>query len=66
MIRARVSLRRRVRLTTGGAGGTVGIVTDLHAPTYIPIEVCSAVGLAFSTPVDQCMGTVLALSLIHI
>jgi hypothetical protein len=49
-----------VRLTTGGAGGTVGIVTDLHAPIYIPIEVCSAVGLAFSTPVDECMGAVLA------
>jgi hypothetical protein len=35
-------------------------VTDLHSPTYIPVEVCSAVGLAFSTPVDECMGTVLA------
>lgn len=40
--------------------GTVRIVTDLHTPTYIPVEVCSAVGLAFSTPVDECMGTVLA------
>jgi hypothetical protein len=60
MIDTRVGLRRRVRLTTGGAGGTVGAVTDLHAPTYIPIEVCSAVGLAFSTPVDECMGAVLA------
>ncbi|MGB2811723.1 MAG: DUF6676 family protein, partial [Mycobacterium sp.] len=35
-------------------------MTDLHSPTYIPVEVCSAVGLAFSTPVDECMGTVLA------
>jgi hypothetical protein len=35
-------------------------VTDPHSPTYIPVEVCSAVGLAFSTPVDECMGTVLA------
>ena len=60
MIDTRVGLRRRVRLTTDGAGGTVGIVTDLHAPIYIPIEVCSAVGLAFSTPVDECMGAVLA------
>lgn len=40
--------------------GTVGTVTDPHSPTYIPVEVCSAVGLAFSTPVDECMGTVLA------
>lgn len=35
-------------------------MTDLHSPTYIPVEVCSAVGLPFSTPVDECMGTVLA------
>ena len=35
-------------------------MTALHPPTYIPVEVCSAVGLASSTPVDDCMGKVLA------
>jgi hypothetical protein len=35
-------------------------VTTLHLPTYIPVEVCSAVGLASSTPVDDCMGKVMA------
>ena len=54
------TLPRRVRLAVRADRGTVGIVTDLHSPTYIPVEVCSAVGLAFSTPVDECMGTVLA------
>jgi hypothetical protein len=34
-------------------------VTTLHPPTYIPVEVCSAVGLAPSTPVDDCMGKVM-------
>ena len=35
-------------------------MTTLHPPTYIPVEVCSAVGLASSTPVDDCMGKVMA------
>ena len=35
-------------------------MTTLHPPTYIPGEVCSAVGLAPSTPVDDCMGKVMA------
>ena len=35
-------------------------MTTLHPPTYIPVEVCSAVGLAPSTPVDDCMGKVMA------
>lgn len=34
-------------------------MTTLHPPTYIPVEVCSAVGLAPSTPVDDCMGKVM-------
>ena len=35
-------------------------VTTLHAPTYIPVEVCSAVGLDVGTPLDTCMATVQA------
>lgn len=35
-------------------------VTILHAPTYIPVEVCSAVGLPLSTSLDTCMSTVQA------
>ncbi|MCX2930223.1 hypothetical protein ORI20_08050 [Mycobacterium sp. CVI_P3] len=30
------------------------------APTYIPVDVCSSVGLAPSTPLDQCMAAVKA------
>lgn len=36
------------------------IVTILPPPTYIPVEVCSAVGLETSTPLDTCMNTVKA------
>jgi hypothetical protein len=36
------------------------IVTILHAPTFIPVEVCSSVGLPPSTPVDQCLAAVKA------
>ncbi|BBY66645.1 hypothetical protein MHEL_48880 [Mycolicibacterium helvum] len=36
------------------------IVTILHAPTFIPVEVCSSVGLAPSTPVEQCLAAVKA------
>ncbi len=35
-------------------------VTILHAPTYIPVEVCSAVGLPLSTSLDTCMNKVQA------
>jgi hypothetical protein len=35
-------------------------VTILHAPTFIPVEMCSSVGLAPSTPVDQCLAAVKA------
>ena len=35
-------------------------VTILHPPTYIPVEVCSAVGLPLSTSLDTCMSTVQA------
>lgn len=35
-------------------------VTTLPAPTYIPVEVCSAVGLDVATPLGTCMDTVLA------
>lgn len=40
--------------------GTVrsALVTILPPPTYIPVEVCSAVGLETSTPLDTCMATV--------
>lgn len=37
-----------------------GFVTILHAPIYIPVEVCSAVGLPVTTPLDACMGKVKA------
>ncbi|MEI7913296.1 MAG: DUF6676 family protein [Mycobacteriaceae bacterium] len=50
-----------------GAPGAVpsGIVTTLyshggHPPTYIPVEVCSAVDLEVSTPLDTCMDQVKA------
>lgn len=36
------------------------IVTILPPPTYIPVEVCSAVGLETSTPLDTCMDKVKA------
>ncbi|WP_319436427.1 DUF6676 family protein [Mycobacterium sp. RTGN5] len=35
-------------------------MTILHAPTFIPVEVCSSVGLTPSTPVDQCLAAVKA------
>jgi len=35
-------------------------VTILPAPTFIPVEMCSSVGLAPSTPVDQCLAAVKA------
>ena len=35
-------------------------VTALHAPTYIPVEVCTAVGLDVGTPLGTCMDTVMA------
>jgi hypothetical protein len=35
-------------------------VTILHAPTYIPVDVCSSVGLASSTPLEQCLAAVKA------
>ncbi len=35
-------------------------VTIPHAPTFIPVEVCSSAGLAPSTPVDQCLAAVKA------
>lgn len=35
-------------------------VTTLPAPTYIPVEVCSAVGLDVTTPLGTCMDAVLA------
>jgi hypothetical protein len=35
-------------------------VTNLHAPTFIPVEVCSSAGLAPSTPVEQCLAAVKA------
>lgn len=37
-----------------------GFVTVSHAPAYIPVEVCSAVGLPGDTPLDTCMATVAA------
>jgi hypothetical protein len=35
-------------------------VTIPHAPTFIPVEVCSSAGLAPSTPIDQCLAAVKA------
>lgn len=35
-------------------------MTPLPAPTYIPLEVCTAVGLPMSGPLDTCMSAVLA------
>jgi hypothetical protein len=35
-------------------------VTTLPPPTYIPVEVCSAVGLPVSAPLDTCMAQVQA------
>ena len=35
-------------------------MTILPAPTFIPVEMCSSVGLAPSTPVDQCLAAVKA------
>lgn len=31
-----------------------------HAPTYIPVEVCTAVGLSVSAPLDSCMDKVIS------
>ncbi len=35
-------------------------MTTLPAPTFIPLEVCTAVGLPMSTPLDSCISAVLA------
>ena len=35
-------------------------MTSLPAPTYIPVEVCGAVGLDVATPLDKCMDAVRA------
>jgi len=35
-------------------------VTVLHLPTYLPVEVCTSVGLDPSTPLPQCMEKVQA------
>ena len=35
-------------------------MTIPHVPTYIPVEVCSSVGLDPSTPLEQCMDKVKA------
>ena len=35
-------------------------MTAPHPPTYIPVEVCSAVGLPVDTPLDACMAKVQA------
>lgn len=35
-------------------------MTPLPAPTYIPVEVCSAAGLPVTTPLDTCMAAVQA------
>ena len=35
-------------------------MTIPHVPTFIPVEVCSSVGLPPSTPVEQCMDAVKA------
>jgi hypothetical protein len=35
-------------------------VTILPPPTFIPLEVCTAVGLPMSTPLDSCVNAVLA------
>jgi len=37
-----------------------GFVTILPPPTFIPLEVCTAVGLPMSTPLDSCINAVLA------
>jgi len=42
------------------AGVRSGIVTIPHAPTFIPVEVCSSIGLDPSTPVEQCLDAVTA------
>jgi hypothetical protein len=55
-------------LSSSARGATPGqtrevpfpIVTILPAPTFIPVEMCSSVGLAPSTPVDQCLAAVKA------
>ncbi|WP_059019823.1 DUF6676 family protein [Mycobacterium sp. M26] len=35
-------------------------MTIPHAPTYIPVDVCSTVGLAPATPLEQCMSALQA------
>lgn len=35
-------------------------MTTLPAPTFIPLEVCTAVGLPMDSPLDNCMAAVLA------
>lgn len=37
-----------------------GFVTTLPAPTFIPVEVCTAVGLPTDAPLDSCMAAVQA------
>lgn len=37
-----------------------GFVTNLPAPTFIPVEVCTAVGLPMDAPLDSCMAAVQA------
>ena len=54
-----VSLGACCHLPSTGAVRS-GIVTNLHAPTWIPVEVCSAVGLPVSTQLDTCMDKVKA------
>lgn len=44
----------------GADRGTVWPVSPLPAPTFIPVEVCTAVGLPTSAPLDDCMSTVKA------
>lgn len=58
--RTQSCLCRRVLPSPGSRGGTVALVTILSPPTYIPVEVCTAVGLEPSTPLDTCMNTVKA------
>ncbi len=35
-------------------------MTTLPAPTFIPLEICTAVGLPMSAPLDSCISAVLA------
>lgn len=55
-------LPRRVLPPPGPDRGTVGRVSPLTVlasmPTFIPVEVCTAVGLPMSAPLDDCMSAV--------